>query len=285
MTLNEREIRKLAIIALFADDDLMDRFVLKGGNAIDIAYGLDSRASTDVDVSMESDFEPWELDAIKQSISLSLTSIFQVEGYNVIDYKFNEKPKIKRRGSPDWWGGYKIEFKLLEQQHGHLVDTNPQKASTMAAVTGPQNTKTFSIDISKREYCEKVEVKVDGYLVYVYTPKLLVFEKLRALCQQMEGYKLRSSEKSPRTADFYDIYILSQTQNLDFSHMDRTTLEKVFAAKEVPLALLKKIPDYRGFYEEGIEGLKSSLARDRLESFDFGVCFDFVLSVIAKILK
>ncbi len=53
-----KQIRKLVIISLFADDELMNTFVLKGGNAIDIIYGLSDRASIDIDVSMAKDFEP-----------------------------------------------------------------------------------------------------------------------------------------------------------------------------------------------------------------------------------
>jgi len=49
------EIKRLVIIAMFSDDDLMDRFVLKGGNALDLAYKVSTRASMDVDLSMESD--------------------------------------------------------------------------------------------------------------------------------------------------------------------------------------------------------------------------------------
>ncbi len=56
-----KEIRRLAIIALFSDDDLMDVFVLKGGNAISLVYELDYRASQDIDVSMADDFDEGEL--------------------------------------------------------------------------------------------------------------------------------------------------------------------------------------------------------------------------------
>ena len=33
-----RFIRKLVLIAIFSDDDLMDTFVVKGGSAIDLIY-------------------------------------------------------------------------------------------------------------------------------------------------------------------------------------------------------------------------------------------------------
>lgn len=51
------EIRRLTIRALFADDTLMERLVLKGGNALSLVYGLSPRASLDLDFSLETDFE------------------------------------------------------------------------------------------------------------------------------------------------------------------------------------------------------------------------------------
>ena len=33
-------IRRLVIIAMFSDDRLMEKFVLKGGNALSLVYGL-----------------------------------------------------------------------------------------------------------------------------------------------------------------------------------------------------------------------------------------------------
>jgi predicted nucleotidyltransferase component of viral defense system len=50
-------IKKLAIIAMFSDDDLMERLVLKGGNLLDLVYEISTRPSIDIDLSMEGDFE------------------------------------------------------------------------------------------------------------------------------------------------------------------------------------------------------------------------------------
>ena len=59
-----KTIKKLTIIAMFSDDDLLNRLVLKGGNALDIVYRLNSRSSIDVDFSMEEEFRPDEIDEI-----------------------------------------------------------------------------------------------------------------------------------------------------------------------------------------------------------------------------
>lgn len=37
------KIKKLAIVAVFSDDELMERLVLKGGNALDLIHGISTR--------------------------------------------------------------------------------------------------------------------------------------------------------------------------------------------------------------------------------------------------
>lgn len=43
------QIKKIALIALISDDELMNALVLKGGNALHVIYKVDSRASLDLD--------------------------------------------------------------------------------------------------------------------------------------------------------------------------------------------------------------------------------------------
>ena len=40
-------IKRAAVVAMFADDDLMDILVLKGGNAMDLVHKVSSRSSVD----------------------------------------------------------------------------------------------------------------------------------------------------------------------------------------------------------------------------------------------
>lgn len=42
------KIKKLAIISIVSDDELMEKLVLKGGNAIDLIYQVSGRASIDL---------------------------------------------------------------------------------------------------------------------------------------------------------------------------------------------------------------------------------------------
>ena len=81
-----RFIRKLVLIAIFSDDDLMDRFVVKGGSAIDLIYKLDSRASVDIDLSMEDDFSEAELTVVKQKLDVAIRQTFEEHDYTIFDF-------------------------------------------------------------------------------------------------------------------------------------------------------------------------------------------------------
>src|SRR5512146_1421142 len=54
------DIRRLVIVAMFSDDVLFGRLVLKGGNAISLVYGYGTRGSLDVDFSIDGDFDDLE---------------------------------------------------------------------------------------------------------------------------------------------------------------------------------------------------------------------------------
>lgn len=50
-------IKKTAIVAMFADDELMDLLVLKGGNAMGLVHQVNARASIDLDFSTGDDLD------------------------------------------------------------------------------------------------------------------------------------------------------------------------------------------------------------------------------------
>lgn len=180
-------IRKLVIISLFADDDLMNVFVLKGGNAIDIIYGLDDRASIDIDISMETEFDIENLEEIRKKLEKSLITTFNDHKYHIFDVTLVEKPKVITSVAKSFWGGYLLEFKIIESQK--IAGLSHELKRKQALNVGPSSSTKFKVDISKFEYCEtKAEKDLDGYTIYVYTPVMVVYEKLRAICQQLPQY-------------------------------------------------------------------------------------------------
>jgi predicted nucleotidyltransferase component of viral defense system len=91
-----KEIRRIVIIALFSDDELMEKFVLKGGNALDLIHRIGTRSSVDVDISMPDDFTDPE-DA-QRRIFRALRDRFDAAGFVVFDEAFEPKPSQPRPG-------------------------------------------------------------------------------------------------------------------------------------------------------------------------------------------
>jgi Nucleotidyl transferase AbiEii toxin, Type IV TA system len=205
-------IRRLVIIAMFSDDALFGQFALKGGNALNLVHRFGSRSSIDVDLSLETDF--LNLDDSTTRILSALKARFAEAGLTVFDEKLLQIP-ARSAAADEKWGGYQVEFKLMDWAKYESMKNNLEKARREALVTGPEEQRIFRIQISKYEYCRgKMEAELDDYAVVVYTPEMIAIEKLRAICQQMPEYVLRK-HSVPRARDFYDIYETVSNQRCD----------------------------------------------------------------------
>lgn len=273
------EIRSLVIVALFAEDRLLDQLVLKGGNAISLIYGYGSRSSLDIDCSIDGDFT--SPDEVGQLLLRSLQARFRDAGHEVFDFSLEQRPQTRRADVDDRWGGYTAEFKIIERARLERAQGNIENMRRTAVEVGPAHLRTFRIDFSKYEFCAtKRQDEFKDYAIYVYTPEMLSLEKLRAVCQQMEEYPMQRN-RSPRARDFYDIYVLLTEGGVDWS--DKQCLElarSIFAAKDVPLRIIELIPRYRDFHYQDWPSVEDSV-RERLKSFEFYV--DFVVEQSKKL--
>jgi hypothetical protein len=277
-------IKRLVVIAMFSDDALMEHLVLKGGIALDLVHRTIARASIDVDLSMGGDF-PGGADALRARVEGALATTFRDHGLVVFDLQFREKPQPLSADLAGFWGGYDIEFKLLDEAtHARLpadVDARRREAIKLG------NRQKFEIDISKHEFIgDKQPADLDGYRIFVYSPRLVVCEKLRAICQQLPAYGpivRRSRPSASRARDFVDIRGLMQQLDIDlFSAESRTMLEAVFAAKRVPLPFLRQIANEREFHRASFPVVQAAVRPGVvLESFD--AYFDFVLQLVDKL--
>lgn len=282
-------IKKLVIVALFSDDDLMDVFVLKGGNAINIIYELDYRASQDIDVSMCGDFEEGKLAAVRVKLERALDKTFNERGYNVFDVHLEPRPAKLADSKKDFWGGYQLEFKIIESSKFDVYRADLAALRRRAVTVREDQKKKFKVDISKHEFCSVKEPRdLEGHRIYVYTPVMLIYEKLRALCQQMEAYSAIVPTHKPRARgrDFFDIYIFVEKRELRAALHDPANLElleKIFAAKNVPLELLSKIRGEAEFHRLDFQAVMATVPADyELKDFDF--YFDYVVQ-LAESLK
>ncbi len=268
---------------MVSNDHLMERLVLKGGNALDLIYHIASRSSIDLDFSICDDFTVDELKNLEGIIISSITITFNEAHFKAFDISFQERPRNRHDGMPDFWGGYRIEFKVIENERyerfKHDIGTLRRNALTIDEV----HHRKIEIDISKFEYCgARRETEIDGYKMYVYPLEMILVEKLRAICQQMPDYtKYIGKTSTPRARDFFDIYTIGEHSPFDCATEDHKSLIKtIFEIKKVPLALLGKIQEYREFHRQDFPAVQQT-AGGKVEKFEF--YFDYVVKLCDRI--
>ena len=282
-----RTIRKIALIGIFSNDQLTERLVFKGGSALELVYKLTSRASIDIDFSIEDDFSEDEIQEIEATLKEAILSRLKEEGYFLFDFSFTKRPEKIRPGTPPFWGGYNVEFKVVDIKVAESLDYNINKLRQRSLIATPSQGKKFLIEISKHEYCKETTYgDLDGYKISVYTLRAIMFEKLRAICQQMKEYP-HMSTPSPRPRDFYDIRKIMEFEkiNQNLSAEDVEIVKAIFAKKEVPIELLGSIGEYKGFHGQALESLIATLIPEERKSFDFDECFACVVELSQNILK
>jgi predicted nucleotidyltransferase component of viral defense system len=253
-------VKKRVIMAMFSDDELMDRLVLKGGNLLDIVYGVSVRASVDVDFSVDGDLG--DASALRIRIERALKSTFIEVNYEVFDVNARRVPADLTAGLKDFWGGYQVDFKIIERHLFQQWKGDVEKIRRNAASVGRRGSTKFEIEISNHEYCDPKEAVELGRLrIYVYTPLMTVCEKLRAICQQMPEYaQMVKRHRAARARDFVDIHTLAERFQIDLGADGvAQVLPKVFAAKRVPLRLMARIPDEREFHRPDFEAVKATV--------------------------
>jgi hypothetical protein len=276
-------IKRIAVKAVVSDDLLMEKLVLKGGNAIDLFHHAAGRASLDLDFSMDGDFSSSELPLVESNLRKNFETVFSEEGFRVHDLTFVERPKVIVDELADFWGGYKVEFKVLQQgDYDRLGDDHEAMRRESIPHLGRKGSTKFRVEISKYEYCDHKEPKdIDGYTVFVYQPLLIVIEKLRSICQQLPDYCdiVPTFNRKPRARDFFDIYMLHSAFSIDLCSKESLSLiHSVFNAKRVPLEYILQTADHREYHRSDFDSLNDTVKQGvNLREFDF--YFDYVMDL------
>lgn len=203
----------------------------------------------------------------------------------VFDVKMAEKPDAITDDMKDFWGGYGVEFKITTAA---LFEENKDDISKLrqSAIQIGQG-KKFLIDISRFEYTDgKEEAEFDGYRIYVYTPEMIVCEKLRAICQQLPEYGeiiKRTYRSKGRARDFLDITVLMQARAIDLnSESNLNLIVEMFKAKRVPLSFLGKIAEQRDLHKTDFASVQATV-KQGLNLKDFDYYFDTIINLIDKL--
>lgn len=270
------EVLTHTIVGIYRATSTAHTLYLKGGSAMRLFDNLTSRISIDADFSIVRSIT--DKNKFFNSIKSAVGAQFRKSKYDIIDFKWVRRPKRKSADCPDWWGGWSCEFKLVSFRH-RGKDFSMKRRN--ALVPEGANSPKIIVEISEHEYCGKKRTKmIQGVKVLGYSRELLVLEKLRAICQQHPEYSFRSSKN--RARDFYDIYELTSQAGGEFADSCSQHIEKVFAAKEVPLGFLSALWD-ESFIDEQRRGFDE--VKDTVSSriHDFNVYLEHLRFLVKEI--
>jgi predicted nucleotidyltransferase component of viral defense system len=274
MAITDRQtFKREVILALFADNSLMQQLVLKGGNLLDVVYGISTRPSRDIDLSICGDVD--DVEQFRRTIERALQRWFAPKGYVVFDVHLREEPHNLTEEFRAFWGGYQVDFKTIAAETYEELAGDKGKIRQAAMAVVDEDGKKFPIEISKHEYVdEKVGEFVDDLTVYVYSPQMLVAEKLRAICQQMPEYtRYLRKNTALRGRDFLDIHTVAEYFKVDFGNPGfHRTVARVFEAKRVDLKFLAKIAgdETKEFHRPDFDSIAPTIRPGfELQDFDF----------------
>lgn len=215
-----------------------DKFILKGGILIAALVGIDNRATMDMDATIKN--YPINVESLTNAINEICSIIIDDD----VSFSLSGIEAIR---DDDAYGGYRVSIVLK-----YDTITTPIKIDiTTGDVITPKEIL----------YVFKMLFEEGGFSVWAYNTETILAEKVETI--------LRRGELNTRPRDFYDVYILTKTQSLDYSvfvkalkstatHRETThifdnmgsRLEEISHSEALKSRWLKYTKDYR--YADGI---------------------------------
>lgn len=271
MKLSIDDVIQISLTAIYKEDTFNQNLYLKGGQAIRLLENIRTRFSADIDFSVQNKIN--DQDEFFNQIKDTLYIEFSNNELHLFDFNFTRKPKVKSEGTPDFWGGWQVEFKLIyDSKKFKKLEIQRREA----LIPSGCQSSIINIDISEYEYCNSIEtVKLETVIVKTYSRTLIVLEKIRAICQQHPTYILKGNDS--RARDFYDIEklwqkVLREKNQVVFINECRKHIGHVFKAKEVPLDIMEFIFEetFIELQKQAWETVKNSVS-ERIDDFEYYV--------------
>lgn len=162
--------------------DYKDKFILKGGMLIAALVGIGNRATMDMDATIK------EYPINAESLTKAIKDICNTAVSDDVVFRFSDIEAIR---DTDTYGGYRIS---VISKYDDI--STPMKIDITAG---------DSITPKEVQYPFRMNFKEGSISVWAYNVETVLAEKVETI--------LRRGELNTRPRDFYDVYILTKTQN------------------------------------------------------------------------
>jgi predicted nucleotidyltransferase component of viral defense system len=182
----ERLLERIAL------SDYRNNFILKGGMLIAAMVGLDTRTTMDLDATLRGQ------DLTESQVAGLFREILEVQIDDNVNFTFKKITEIREEAE---YPGYRVSFEAR-------LDNTRQ---------------TLKVDISTGDLITPREIEYQFKLMFENrTIGVLAYNLETVLAEKLESIIVRG-ETNTRMRDFYDVYILTQTQD---RNIDRELFRK-----------------------------------------------------------
>lgn len=169
-----------------------DNFILKGGMLISAMLGIDSRTTMDMDTTIKG------FSLTKDNITNIMNEICNIEIDDNVTLKINKVESIR---DEDDYGGYRITFEAKYNNEMPVI-------MKIDVTTGDK------ITYKEIEYSFTLMLEDRKIQIWSYNVETIIAEKFEAI--------IKRGVLSTRIRDYYDVYMLINTQN---KGIDKRTLK------------------------------------------------------------
>lgn len=241
----DRFIERLAV------SDYRDNFILKGGFYLSTLFGLESRTTKDIDVSIK------EASFNRENIEHMIKSIISIDIKDGAIFEFSSIEMVR---DEDEYGGYRI---VLSVRIDNMRENFQIDIATGDPITpSPDDYKYYPLMSDK------------AINVWSYNLETIIAEKLETI--------LKRAEANGRTRDYYDLYLI-YTKGWDSINLDnlKSAINKTLSKREYTGNILEVISLLKN----------SDIMKNRLilysRKYDYarGISYEEVMNCISEIVK
>ena len=228
-----------------------EKFVLKGGMLVAAIVGLDNRATMDMDTTLKN------LPLTPEAIRTALEDICNISCEDDVSFDVGKIAPIRE---DDLYGGYRV---MLNAKFETLVTPLSIDVSTGDVITPNAIPYTFT------------EIFNDdmSYELWAYNIETVMAEKVETI--------LRRGVFNTRPRDFYDVYILTTTQEYD-----KTLFAEALKATAKHRGTTNQIADILGILKNLEESSELKLRWDKYRkqfTYASDISYEQILEVLSKL--
>lgn len=230
-----------------------DNFILKGGMLISAMLGIDSRTTMDMDTTIKG------FQLTKDNITSIMDEICNIEIDDNVTLKINKVDLIRE---DDDYGGYRITFEAKYNNEMPVI-------MKIDITTGDK------ITYKEIEYSFTLMLEDRKIQIWSYNVETIIAEKFEAI--------IKRGVLSTRIRDYYDVYMLINTQN---KIVDKETLKDAIILTAQHRETSKIIKDWKKIVDKIANDSKMRQQWKRYQKNNFyaeGIEYDDLINAISKV--